>query len=200
MVAGVVTMVSLTSCQAPPEVDVTTVEPAVEEEELAEFRDLEALGEIEVDRDVFLVDVTLPAEFAEGLTQEDLNNELTENGFRAATLNADGSVTYTMTKSLHDQILADLRESIQDSVNEVIADEPDTYTSVSFSRDVTNFTVAVNAKKFSGESPWLEFAIAFQAGIYSIFAGTSENDQTLTITYIDNVSGETLATSRLPSD
>ena len=105
-----------------------------------------------------------------------------------------------MTKSRHNEVLAELRESIQDSVNGFIADEPEIYTNISFDRDLRNFTVAVNADNFSGEAPWLEFSLAFQAGFYYIFAGTSEESPTLTINYVDDATGKPLASSTWPKE
>lgn len=197
---GILAVSALSSCQTPPPSEIITEEAEVAQPEEGNIRDLEALTEVEVDTGLFLVDITLPSDFTEGLSQEDLENELSENGFRSATLNDDGSVTYTMTKSRHNEVLAELRESIRDSVNGFIADEPETYSSISFDRDLRNFTVTVNAENFNGEAPWLEFSLAFQAGFYYIFAGTSEENPTLKINYVDAATGNILATSTWPKD
>jgi hypothetical protein len=105
-----------------------------------------------------------------------------------------------MTKAKHDEVLAELRESIQESANEFIADEPDTYTSIEFDKNLSTFTVLVNGANFSGEAPWLEFSLAFQAGFYYIFAGTTSQNQTFTVTYVDDSTGEALAISTWPQE
>ena len=197
---GLLWAIFLSACSAPPAAEQVIIETETTEQDQGELSDLEALGDVDVEQRLFFVDVTLPADFAEGLSQEDLDRELEENGFRSATLNDDGSVTYTMTKGQHEQLLAELRESIHDSVNEFIADEPETYTGIEFDRDLRNFTVFVNAQNFAGEAPWLEFSLAFQAGFYFIFAGTSEDDPTLNISYVDNATGKALTTSQWPQD
>lgn len=197
---GIVAMFFLSSCQIATVTDEVAEEAETTQLEDGDLRDLDALGEVEVDAGLFLVDITLPADFTEGLTQEDLDRDLAENGFRAARLNDDGSVTYTMTKARHNEVLAELRESIQDSVNEFIADEPEVYKSITFDRDLKNFTVAVNADNFSSDSGWLEFSLAFQAGFYYIFAGTSSSNQTFTVTYVDDATGKTLSSSTWPKD
>ncbi len=181
-----------------PEIELPAADTQSEEDE--SLSELEALGDVEVDRGLFLVEIVLPADFSQGLTQESLDENLDESGFRSATLNDDGTVTYTMTKRRHDELLAELRESIQGSVDEFIADEPDNYSSVTFDENLRNFTVAVNADNFNGEAAWLEFSLAFQAGFYYIFAGTKEANQKFTVTYVDQDSGATLATSEWPKE
>jgi hypothetical protein len=85
---GVFLVVTLTSGCQPAALPEETVPPgAAAEENLGDLGEMEALGDIEVDRGLFFVDVVLPAEFSEGITQESLDSDLAENGFRSATLN-----------------------------------------------------------------------------------------------------------------
>jgi len=181
-----------------PETDVDSAEAEVAES--GDLSDLESLGEIEVDQGLFLVEVVLPADLAEGVTQESLDSSLAESGFRSAVLNADGTVTYTMTRAKHQEILADLRDSIQESANELIADEPQIYKGVEFDKDLRVFTVSVDGANFVEPSGWLEFGLAFQVGFYQIFAGTSGKNNSFTVHYVDDASGEALASSTLPRD
>ena len=61
---------------------------------------------ITVDKNLFSVDVTLPASFYEGenMTQAKLNADAAKKGYGKATLNKDGSVTLRMSKAEHSMI------------------------------------------------------------------------------------------------
>jgi len=160
--------------------------------------DLEAIGDIEVDRGLLAVEILLPAEFAEGITQQTLDSSLEESGFTSATLNADGTVTYVMTKTRHEQLLEELRDSVQESIDEFIAEEQNIYSDIKFDKGLRNFTVIVNGAEFDGESQWLEFFLAFQAGFFYVFEGTTAKESVLSVTYVDEKTGEMLAKSELP--
>ena len=47
---------------------------------------------VEVDENLLTVEITVPADYMENTTQEDLDKVVSENGFISATLNEDGSV------------------------------------------------------------------------------------------------------------
>ena len=68
------------------------------------------------------VSFTIPSEYLdENKTQEDYDAEAAEYGFVSATLNADRSVTYAMTKGQHREMLAQLAEEIDKSLSDMIA-------------------------------------------------------------------------------
>jgi hypothetical protein len=134
------TLALLVACSGPEAPGEPVVPTDSVTDQQGDLSELDALGDSDVDRGL-PVDIVSPAEFSEGVTQESLDNDLADNGFRSATLNDDGTVTYTMTKAKHDEMLTELRDSIQESANEFIADEPDTYTGIALGRDLRNFTV-----------------------------------------------------------
>ena len=69
-----------------------------EEKQLQEDMDeLSKIGDIEVENGILTVSITLPAEYMEGVTQEQLDAGKGTT-YQSATLNDDGSVTYKMTK------------------------------------------------------------------------------------------------------
>lgn len=196
LVVAFTAFVLVTGCASDGDPDELTVDSV--EESPGDVGDLEALGDIDVEAGLTTIDITLPADFTEGLTQEALEQTVTEQGFLSATLNEDRTVTYTMTQARHSELLAELRESVQDSVDALIAPDAEIYRSVSFNDDLTEFTVSVNAENFTGESPGLEFALGFQASFYYIFSGANPDDQTIEIVYVDADTGETIATSNWP--
>lgn len=66
-----------------------------------EGEELDVIGDIDVDSGLFNVTLTVPADFIGEVTQEQLDESAKGNGYKSATLNDDGSVTYIMTKVQH---------------------------------------------------------------------------------------------------
>ena len=79
--------------------------PTDDREEASENPD--TIGDIDVDKGVFDVVLTIPAELVGETTQEELDEKASEYGYKV-TLNADGSATYTMTKSQHKEMLENM--------------------------------------------------------------------------------------------
>ena len=61
------------------------------------MKQLEAIGDVDVDKGLFNVTLTIPKDFVGETTQEKLDESVKEKGYKSATLNSDGSVTYVMT-------------------------------------------------------------------------------------------------------
>lgn len=85
--------------------ETTSATETVQETTSAESADetlseLDAVGDIEVEKELFDVTVTVPADFVGETTQEELDAKAKESGYKV-TLNDDGSATYTMSKSQH---------------------------------------------------------------------------------------------------
>ena len=80
---------SLVSCGGSEE----PTEEATQAEETTEENE-----SVEVDENLLTMEITMPAEYMEDTTQEDLDEAVKEYGFISATLNDDGSSTYVMTK------------------------------------------------------------------------------------------------------
>lgn len=102
---------------------------------------------IEVDEGLLNVEITVPPDFLEeGTTQETLDETAKEEGIKSITLNDDGSATYIMSKSKHDEMMAGIRESIDESMAEMI--DPETYPTfveVTSNDDYTHFTVKLSS-------------------------------------------------------
>ena len=191
---------ALTACAGP----VVNEEAAEGSAEVAEgdLSDLDAVGEIQVDEGLLTVDITIPADLLEGVTDEDLQAGVQEEGFIGWSRNPDGSVTYTMTKATQEQYLAKAREEIAAGFDQVIADEPGVYKSIEFNDALDEFTVTVDQAAFedSFSAGFLSLGIALQGGFYQVFAGVEPDGQKVVIRYIDQASGENFLTQNWPED
>ena len=153
----------------------TQEEPQKQEEAQTEddgMAQLEAIGDVDVDKGLFNVTLTIPKDFIGETSQEKLDESVKEKGYRSATLNSDGSVTYVMTKAQHEEMLAGIRESIDKSLSEMkeSADYPN-ITNVEANDNYTGFTITTrNAEPDLSES-FAVLGLYMYGGMYGIFSG-----------------------------
>ena len=73
-----------------------------------------------VDERLIAVDITLPAPMFENEGNLNLENYARENGFKKAVRNKDGSVTITMSKAKHKEMLEELAAGLDESFKALI--------------------------------------------------------------------------------
>lgn len=175
---------------------------------------------IDVEKKLLTVDITLPASMFTSNSEEAVSGEETtedevesgetaeeycdrivkEDGYLKAVPNADGSVTLTMTKDKHSELLATIKQSIDDSIQSSM--DEGNYPSikeVTYNNDATEFTVKVDREAFEGS--WDGFSAllyAFSGAAYQYYNGVS--DPHVVVTYVDVDTGDTIDTSVYPDD
>jgi uncharacterized protein YceK len=162
--------------------------------------DLEGLGDVEVDRGLLSVEVTLPPVYFEGQSSEEILAEARGDGILDVTVNADGSVTYRMSRSKHRELMQEIRTSLSESLDDL----PEDFTSVqevTVNQDVTEFRIVADQAAYEGSfDSFVIFAIAMQAGMYHLFDGATSDSYRVTIELIDAASGAVFDTVVLPDD
>ena len=188
---------------ASPEVKTETAEvtdtPAAENQESEDAVDdglsqLEAIGDVDVDKGLFNVEITVPKDFIGDTTQEKLDESVKEKGYKSATLNSDGSVTYVMTKAQHEEMLSGIRDSIDQSLSEMVgsSDYPN-ITAVTANDDYTSFTITTkNAEPDLAES-FAVMGLYMYGGMYGIFSG--ETVDNIHVDFVNADSGEIISSA-----
>ena len=142
---------------------------------------------IEVDEGLLNVEITVPPDFLEeGTTQEDLDEAAKEDGIKSITLNDDGSATYIMSKSKHDEMMAGIRERIDESMAEMI--DPETYPTfveVTSNDDYTHFTVKLSSNEVGLSESISVLGFYMLGGLYNAFNGTPVDDVTVSFVNAD---------------
>ena len=142
---------------------------------------------IEVDEGLLNVEITVPPDFLEeGTTQENLDETAKEEGIKSITLNDDGSATYIMSKSKHDEMMAGIRESIDESMAEMI--DPETYPTfveVTSNDDYTHFTVKLSSNEVGLSESISVLGFYMLGGLYNAFNGTPVDDVTVSFVNAD---------------
>ena len=143
-----------------------------EEKQLQEDMDeLSKIGDIEVENGILTVSITLPAEYMEGVTQEQLDAGKGTT-YQSATLNDDGSVTYKMTKQQHREMLKSMSDSVDQSMQELIDDDNYMITGITHNDDYTVFDVTLEGTEVGFADSFTSMVFYMYGGMYGIFSGT----------------------------
>lgn len=172
--------------------DEPTEEPDASEES-EDLSELDSLGDIEVEKELFDVNITLPAEYVGDTTQEELDASAEEYGYKIV-LNEDGSATYTMTKSQHKQFLADYKETLNSALQEMVGSEDyPNVTAISANDNFTEFTVTTTSTELDLNESFSVMAFYMYGGIYNIFTGESVDN--IHVDFVNADSGEIISSS-----
>ena len=178
--------------EAPPTDEVASSEaPAVEEE---------SSEGVEVDQGLFNVEVTLPAGIFEGQSEENIAANAEEAGYSSYAINADGSVTYTMSKAAYDTVLQEMRDGTDEAIQDAVNQNPDVFTSITYNSSMTTFDVTVNRAAYDGsmEAGMIGFTLGLSGMFYQMFEGVPTEDQQVLTNFIDASTNEVFDTQKWP--
>lgn len=140
------------------------------------------------------IEITLPSNLVEDISQEDLNRDVKEDIYKTATLNNDGSITYKMTKKQHRKYLMDLEVLYDDSINEMI-DEEDNIIKITRNDNFSSFKVIINSNKLPNSKNLINNNLFYMGQIYAIY---SESEvKKITIKYYDNSSKKIIEENKI---
>ena len=168
----------------------TTVPSAPAEEDGAE----ESNG-LEVDRGLFNVTITIPAEFLdEGKTQEDYDALVAENGYKSATLNDDGSLTYVMTRAQHEEMMLEVRANLEESLTEMCNNEDyPSFVAIDTNTDYTEFTVTITSEELGLMEGISVLGFYLIGGMYNAFNGTPADN--IHVIFVNEATGAVISES-----
>lgn len=155
---------------------------------------LEAIGDIDVDKGIFDVTLTIPADFVGEVTQEELDETAEQVGYQSATLNDDGSVTYVMTKAQHKEMLAELRKNIEQSLNEMVKSENyPNITAITANENFTVFTVTTQNDEPDFAESLAVIGFYLYGGTYAVFSGDEVDN--IHVDFINESTGEIISSA-----
>jgi predicted small lipoprotein YifL len=146
---------------------------------------------VQVDEGLFNVKITLPASYFENMTDFNPDTYSKENGFKETIVNDDGSITITMSKTKHNEIMTEMKESIDQTFMELIESDNTPYIKdVTSSEGYTIITVDVDKAGYEESAFDLTpFMIGILVMMYQQFDGSELHCEVL---IRDVASGETL--------
>lgn len=153
---------------------------------------------IETDEKLLTVDITLPASIFEGqdMATFDADAYANEQGFSSAKVNADGSVTVTMTKGKHNELLTEMAASLDSAFAEFVNAEDTPYIKeISHNDDFTAVTMKVDKAAYENALDFTPFVIGISVAMYQAFV---ETEYHVDITIVDAATGDTIKTISYP--
>ncbi len=133
------------------------------------------------------------------VTQDQLDDECKQKGFKSATLNADGSVTYVMTPDQHEEVMKGIVDGIKDELDDIVNDQETFKNIVGFecNEDFTRFTVTTSGN-YEPLFLQIDSILFFYGGeMYNAFNGTPTND--IEVTWVDE-NGNVITSFNLNED
>lgn len=153
---------------------------------------------IEVDESMTEVTITLPASLFQGETGFDPNEYVKEQGFNEAVVNEDGSVSVTMNKSKHNELMSEMKKTVDEALDGFVEGEQTPYIkAISAEEDYKSVTVDVAKSDYENAFDITPFAIGIQAVLYQQLAGTEPH---CTVIIRDVDTGETINSVIYPDD
>lgn len=151
-------------------------------------------GSVAVDKGLLTVDVTMAASFFEDMTAEEIKAEAEENGYSSCTVNPDGSVTYTMTKAKHKEMLDDLKSGIEETIAGCLEgeDKVASFVSIEHADDYSRFDVCVDPAEYSLWDNLYALAFYLSGAYYQAFTGVASDKIDVVVNFIDNNTKEIL--------
>lgn len=149
---------------------------------------------IQVDENLLSVEITLPASFFEGETEEEIIAGAEEEGFKSCTVNQDGSVTYTMSKAKHREVLEGFHTSMEETAASMVAgggdDAMESFLDIQFNDDMSQFDIYVDMEKFSGLEAFAALGFFVTGAYYQAFAGVDMDKVDVVVNFIDHATNE----------
>jgi len=168
------------------------------QEEIAESDPDEEL--INVDKNLFSVEITMPASFFEGEDMDEIVAKAKEDGIGEVTVNDNGSVTYKMSKLKHNELLREMRDSVIEYLDEIKnSGDFESIKDIAHNKNFTEFTVTVNQEKFENSFDGIvAFGIGITSSYYQIFEGVPSDKCKATISFKNENTGEVFHTVIFP--
>ncbi|MCF6461597.1 hypothetical protein [Clostridium sp. Cult3] len=149
------------------------VEEAGKDETVLETDEEESTEGITVDKSLLSVDITLPSALIDDVSDFNEEEYIAENeGIKAAKINEDGSVTLTMTKKKHEEIVSEMKEEVTTSLSELTESEDTPYIKeVEYSKDFKEVKLSVDREAYEDAFDLTPLFVGILVGTYQVYAG-----------------------------
>lgn len=155
---------------------------------------------IEVDEGLIFVDITLPDWFLEGedMSTFDPAAYARKNDFKKAVLNDDGSLTVTLSKAKHRELLEEAAASLEAAFAEYVDGAETPYIkSITHSDDFKEVTISVVRADYENAFDITPFSIGIGVMMYQSIAGTDFRTE---ISVVDVDTGDVINTAVYPDN
>lgn len=155
-----------------------------------------------VEKNLTNVELTLPAALFEDETKEDIERAAKEKGIKEVRVNEDGSVYYKMSRSTHKEMLAEMKKSVNETMDDLVTDENFvSFKKVDANKNFTSFDITVDQNAYDNSfDAFGLMGLGLVASYYDIFNGTDNEDVNIEMNLIDEATGDNINTINFPED
>lgn len=156
-------------------------------------------GGIEVDKNLFSVEITIPASIAGDQSDFNKENYLKENeGFLDAEVSSDGSLKIKMTKKKHQEMVTGMKTDMESSFSALIDGKDSPYIKDLFSKnDYKEITISVDRAAYENALDFTPLMVGFSVAMYQAIKG-EEFDCNIKI--VDFATKESISDINYPKD
>lgn len=154
----------------------------------------DAANNIDSDKHLLSIEVTLPAS-VDDITDEEIEDLRTDEGYISITRNDDGSITYVMTKNKQKELLDKLENRFADFADSIPGSEDyPNVTKLEVNSDFSKFTITTTAQS----KDEISLSETMLAAVFYSFGGAyrgyaCESDTSVTVDYVCDSTGEIIA-------
>ena len=153
---------------------------------------------IETNEGVFTVDITFPAWMYEGedLSTFDTDAYVKANNYIAATVNEDGSITVTMTKSRHQELIEEMSASLDTTFSEFVGGEDTPYVKeITHNDDFSSIVIKVVRAEYEKAFDVTPLSVGISAMFFQVFLDTEYH---VKVTVVDVETGDEVTSVTYP--
>ncbi|MBP5416010.1 MAG: hypothetical protein J6Y58_00640 [Clostridiales bacterium] len=155
-------------------------------------KQLDAIGDIDARAKDGKISITIPKDLMGNVTQKQIDEAVAQDdGFISGTVNADGSVTYVMTKEKYIESVKTMQKGIEESLQETInSPECPHIISISHNEDYSKYTVMCSSDDLTLNESMLALQLYIYSGMYYQFLINPPDN--VYLTYINSNTGKTI--------
>lgn len=193
-------MLVLTACSSTDDTEKESKDKEKTEADAADSK-TEKDESVGVDKGLFNVEVTLPASFFEG---EDIDTAIAEakaDGIKEATKNADGSVTYKMSKDKHKEMMTEMEVGVKEYMDELVTEDYPSIREVTANKEYSTFTLTVDKALYEDSfDGFASMGLGMMGMYYQVFDGEDAENTKVEINVQDEATSEIFETVVFPDD
>lgn len=154
----------------------------VEQEEAGD----ESAGVVEVEEKLFDVVINIPASFFEEESAEEIMANAEEQGIKKCEIHDDGSVTYTMSKQRHGELMEEFYADAEESFASMLEGEGAvaSFVDIQHNENLSEINVTVN-DQYTVWDMFNGFAFYILGAYYQIFDGADPDTVDVVVNFID---------------
>ena len=145
--------------------------------------------------------LTLPKKFFEEQTEEEIREDADGEEIKEVEINDDGSVTYTLSKERHKEIVDDFKTEIDQAVEDIQNDEDyPSIKKIEMKNDYAAYDIYVDRTTFENSMDMLAtITLYIGSSYYQGFSGYGDQIK-VTLNYYDDATKELMQSVVLPDD